>query len=405
MHRCMGIDKLSEIAKVKPSPSKKEIEDFEKGKPGCINVSKENFRFDLDRSRDSAFNQKALRVVARDLLARIQKDKWYPTPRIPEKYLNQQYVESLMYNHLKYIKNLYQRHLKGETEEDKNICLANGARSSRKARVSLCLEQHEICALNQCFSIQLYSQRYQTLVANTQLSSHMDILETVNSQGVSSDESDPDDTDHHKAYRRISPAWRHQDLQRFMWRIDEIWQNNKTPKIGHRSIKGHEFRKRNFGSSKNEDAPAPPGLPINCYAPDWLKNLNEEQMRELDIKGAYDFGLGGSPSKVISTVSAPATAGQASNVLTPTTITSATSTVSAVQIPPVVSNSQRYPPNARSTRAIPAHPKPQTKSSPSQKARGKATRSRASLSSHEDFTAEMEEVDVDEDEDVTEDIR
>lgn len=105
----------------------------------------------------------------------------------------------------------------------------------------------------------------------------------VTSQGVSSDESDSEEDSTPKAFRRISPAWRSEDLRDFMWSLDSDIQASRRPKVGHRSVRGAEPRRRKFSPLTNHEAPAPPGLPRNCYDDDWLKTLTAKQLRDLKL--------------------------------------------------------------------------------------------------------------------------
>jgi len=123
-------------------------------------------------------------------------------------------------------------------------------------------------------------------------SRHVQLMQSLTSQGVSSDESDSGDDTSHKAFRRISPAWRSEDLQGFMWALDCVIQANRRPKVSHCSIRGAEPRRRLLGSTKNDNAIAPPGLPRNCYDEAWLSTLTAKELRMLNVRDAYDFTIG-----------------------------------------------------------------------------------------------------------------
>lgn len=117
-------------------------------------------------------------------------------------------------------------------------------------------------------------------------------MEAVGTQATSSDEEGVDDSGH-KLFRRVSPAWRSKDLRDFMWLLDDVGAASRAPKIGHRSIKGAEPRRRLKTDGKNFDSTAPPGLPFNCYDNDWREALNPYQQRMLKAqKKAYNFGIG-----------------------------------------------------------------------------------------------------------------
>lgn len=126
------------MAKLPPPLTEEEIKDYERGADNCITISRQNFRMDFSRSRDSPFNKEAISVAAADLIARITKEKWYQTPKIPTKYLVQDYVEFLIRNHVKYIRSRYQLFDRQESTQDRDKRLKAAARSSRKTRVSRC---------------------------------------------------------------------------------------------------------------------------------------------------------------------------------------------------------------------------------------------------------------------------
>lgn len=118
------------------------------------------------------------------------------------------------------------------------------------------------------------------------------MLSAVNTQGVSSDESEADCTSPRKSFVRVSPEWRSFELQGFMWALDKVIERDRKPRVGHRSIRGAEPRQRKFGSTTNPDAVAPPGLPRNCYDVKWVESLTQKQIRLLEVKDVvYDFSL------------------------------------------------------------------------------------------------------------------
>jgi hypothetical protein len=76
--------------------------------------------------------------------------------------------------------------------------------------------------------------------------------------------------------------------------LDEIYAENRNPKIGHRHVRGNAPRARYHPAEPTveEDTKAPPGLPVNCYDAVWCKSLRETELEDLGINMiAYDFSL------------------------------------------------------------------------------------------------------------------
>jgi hypothetical protein len=231
-------------------------------------------------------------------------------------------------------------------------------------------------------------------------------MKSLTSQGVSSDESATDDETSHKAFRRISPVWRSEALQGFMWALDTVIRANRIPKIGHRSIRGAEPRRRLFGSSKNLDAIAPPGLPRNCYHEDWLRTLTPSQLRMLELKDViYKFGTDGSQEQP----SPPPIAAFRRDL----SAASGPSWIPRPQLPtPTSSPSGQRTSNIASSstsplrKTIESGPMPLTTLTPKcvqggelSKAAGKSRAIEPALQEREDFTEELERVSDSSDED------
>lgn len=130
----MGIKTYDELGKIPPPLTPEEIADFENGVEGCMDLTAD-FRFDLQQKRDSAFNLEAIRIAAEDLLTRIQRDGWYKQHKHPAIFLDQEYIELLMYNHLQYVKTLYRKIVLFPCAETRDQERQAAARSSRKSRV------------------------------------------------------------------------------------------------------------------------------------------------------------------------------------------------------------------------------------------------------------------------------
>lgn len=130
----MGIQNTKQMHKLPPPLTPAEITTFERNTVDHIIISADKFRIDLTQKHDSSFNQMVISIAAKDFLERVLKHKWYPVPAIPSKYLVQEYVEILMYNHLKHLKAEYSKQM---SAIDRGPELQRSARSSRKTNVRI----------------------------------------------------------------------------------------------------------------------------------------------------------------------------------------------------------------------------------------------------------------------------
>jgi len=116
-------------------------------------------------------------------------------------------------------------------------------------------------------------------------------MEKIGTQGMSGDESDGSLP---RRFVTRELPWRSSALAAFLWRLDEVCAENRNPKIGHRRIRGNAPRARYRPAEPiiEEDAKAPPGLPVNCYDAAWRKSLRETELEDLDIDlNSYDFSF------------------------------------------------------------------------------------------------------------------
>ncbi|KAH7906300.1 hypothetical protein BJ138DRAFT_1016454 [Hygrophoropsis aurantiaca] len=133
------------------------------------------------------------------------------------------------------------------------------------------------------------------VTSNADFVRHAELLRRVGAGGVSSDESDAAATKDNKVntFRRISPAWRSDQLANLNWRVDECERLTRQPAIGKRKKPGNQKRLRLASQKVNNNAAAPPRLPRNCYKASWLAGLLESQRRKLEIIDRdYNFAVG-----------------------------------------------------------------------------------------------------------------
>jgi hypothetical protein len=108
---------------------------------------------------------------------------------------------------------------------------------------------------------------------------------------MSSDESDYGGRE--VIYNRIHPAWRSQELQDFLWQLDDVQDKVTKRPVGNRRHGPQRGQRRPRTNLKiNNMSIAPPNLPRNCYRPSWLKGLRTHQLKQLNIvNDNYDFSI------------------------------------------------------------------------------------------------------------------
>ncbi|EGO30428.1 hypothetical protein SERLADRAFT_404599 [Serpula lacrymans var. lacrymans S7.9] len=93
----------------------------------------------------------------------------------------------------------------------------------------------------------LYKARLKIITQQTNLNKHYDPVKCLGSQGVSSDESDPEHSEDKdgledsynifaRKFVRIYPTWQNDQLAGFMWNLDTWVQHRCEPRIGHQTI-------------------------------------------------------------------------------------------------------------------------------------------------------------------------
>ncbi|KAI5985687.1 hypothetical protein F5J12DRAFT_682777, partial [Pisolithus orientalis] len=117
-----------------------------------------------------------------------------------------------------------------------------------------------------------------------------DLIQLIGSQGISLDESDTD-SNGRKVYLIIPPAWHSEELADLMCTIDSMMVSNCQPRVEHISVHSQEPRHQVPSNLVNEDAVAPPGLPLNCYKGSWLMSLLPNERKKLNawVDKWYNF--------------------------------------------------------------------------------------------------------------------
>jgi len=127
------------------------------------------------------------------------------------------------------------------------------------------------------------------MVDHPTLKVHVPLVKHIGAQVISSDESE-DEACRTIDYPRVYPRWRSRQLAALLYHADvEVAANASIP-IGTRKKAGTQLRSRPHSCKFNGDAPAPPGLPQNCYDTEWLSNLPQPVHKQLKVKDHdYDF--------------------------------------------------------------------------------------------------------------------
>ncbi|KAI6157719.1 hypothetical protein BKA82DRAFT_4009982 [Pisolithus tinctorius] len=144
---------------------------------GRIKITPNDFCINLSCSCQVPFNTEAIHVFAKDFKRKVEESKWYSFPTLPPAhFLQLEYIKLSLYLHPHYVNNVY---------------------------------------------------------------TNLKKLEETCSQGVSSDKSDMD-SNRHRVYLIIPPAWHSKELANLMHTIDSTIVSNYQPRVGHRSVHGQE---------------------------------------------------------------------------------------------------------------------------------------------------------------------
>ncbi|KAG6325842.1 hypothetical protein ID866_13247 [Astraeus odoratus] len=143
MLKISGTDEIEQA----PPPTAREISTFNRQLPGCIEITLQDFRLDLTCSCTSPFNTAA-----------------------QKRFMDRDYIIFYLWQHMKHLKKIY---CKKVTRKKSDSRLMKAACSSRKNR--------------------LFKVRMKALMCDDKLRHHQELLHSMKSQGMSSDESKYDE--------------------------------------------------------------------------------------------------------------------------------------------------------------------------------------------------------------------
>ena len=118
--------------------------------------------------------------------------------------------------------------------------------------------------------MQLFQRRREIVKQYGPLRQHLEVLDALGVDGMSSDESDIDPTTDQRKYTIVKPDWRHPDLHNWLGIVDQFhhyshlnsWSNDRRGAFPHICV----------GSQKvHKEAHLPPHLPVNAYDHQWLE--------------------------------------------------------------------------------------------------------------------------------------
>ncbi|KAI6045488.1 hypothetical protein EDC04DRAFT_2518636, partial [Pisolithus marmoratus] len=116
------------------------------------------------------------------------------------------------------------------------------------------------------------------------LSKHEHLLEALGTQGISSDESDPEEPGRSATYPCIYPQWHSQQLSTFLWKLDVIIEKIHASPVGRCKRGGNPLCIHPHTRKYNTTAAAPIRFPHNCYDKDWLDSLPVQSKAALQAK-------------------------------------------------------------------------------------------------------------------------
>ncbi|KAI0311650.1 hypothetical protein OF83DRAFT_1017322, partial [Amylostereum chailletii] len=88
----------------------------------------------------------------------------------------------------------------------------------------------------------------------------------------------------------VVPWWRSEPYTNLHWRLDRASRENSIGRVGKRSKPGSDRHARLWTGRINEQAPAPGGLPCNCYREAFVNSLRPFELARLQMADRdYDW--------------------------------------------------------------------------------------------------------------------
>ncbi|KAL4078640.1 hypothetical protein V8B97DRAFT_1864766 [Scleroderma yunnanense] len=238
-------------------------------------VTPTQFMLDCAHNRDTLFNQNTITVFVEDFLDKVKNYSWYSSAKIPQWYCNVNTIAAAFKAHFSYIKAHYREVVVVpnkdpiQAKQVINLKLQKSSHGSRKAHL---LKQH-----------------LSAMVDHPTLKVHIPLVKHISAQVISSDESE-DEMHRTINYPHVYPHWQSQPLTTLLHQADVEVAANISIQIGTQKKASTQLWNQPHSDKFNDNAPALPGLPQNCYDTKWLSNLPQCMCKQLKVKDFdYDF--------------------------------------------------------------------------------------------------------------------
>lgn len=271
-----------------PTVNEQEAQDFaiawEAGNEGattppCCTIT--TFRFDILGFPKSPWNLSAARVFCQSF--------------IPDAERSPETIKVVTKAFISRIKTLRQNYKAAQADSATRLKSARTERrNARKYLVRVHITFDKRNSSLRFVKLKLFQRRYNIARAIPHsLGRHLDILERLGVDGMSSDESDSDDLPRVRrkrvTFKVRTPRWRNPALSDWLHAFDTVaWvhRRDKGPTRGeHPRHRLHNHRTPNFSDSKKYV----PGLPINAYRADWLETRLDVDFAVCPNENIYDF--------------------------------------------------------------------------------------------------------------------
>ncbi|RDX39950.1 hypothetical protein OH76DRAFT_1366956 [Lentinus brumalis] len=233
--------------------SKQEIEQFEKAvdPDHCCDLA--NFRIDIWEGSQNKWNFSAATVFAEGFInTGVYKCN------------DSHLVEEAFLSHTRTLRKKYRN--AGLSATRVQAQLKKDARANRKGTVGTILAHVDRAHILH----QLFFRRREVCMSYPQLARHLEMLELLGKDGMSSDETDSDRVaSGKKKYRIVKSKWRSDSVTQWLKGFDAVEAIMRT------NGRGNVPRTRSISNKVNNESKVVPGLPRNAYDAFWYANVGE----------------------------------------------------------------------------------------------------------------------------------
>ncbi|KAH9885103.1 hypothetical protein C8Q73DRAFT_660346 [Cubamyces lactineus] len=234
-------------------PSIEEVKRYDPRRDGHCCTS-ERFRPDLRSPPGSVWNKSAVKVFAKSF---VDADEYECN--------DEGVVKKIFATHLRHLHRKYLRSTSGEAKQLEARKRAN--REERKRG--------------------LFNRRLTAALSYDALKPHVEMLQCLGVDGMSSDESSVENDIVH--YRILKKSWRHPNLTIWLRVFDAAYRKTRVSETN-RATRGAPVHWRLVTNQYDNRRAAVPCLPKNAYNPEWLNSLNGMDVEDLAARDEfYDF--------------------------------------------------------------------------------------------------------------------